>query len=92
MSYEMSKEMVDAQMEALKQARADKEPSPLVIAADQLAQAAEKIVNVSLPDKCIHGNEPDYCDGCQLLWEDGIIKNRAELRTALANYKRVRTE
>lgn len=42
----------------------ERKPSPLVIAADQLAQAAEKVIN-----------DPVILDG---------------LRTALANYKRLR--
>jgi hypothetical protein len=58
-------------------------PSPLVIAADQLAQAAENVQNAKNAALGFPTNN------AQTLVE-GLIKAEEELDTKLANYKRVR--
>jgi hypothetical protein len=65
-------------------------PSPLVIAADQLAKTVEKLAAIKRERVCIHDGESWYCDCCQYNWEMEIDTAKEDLRTALANYKRVR--
>lgn len=63
---------------------------PIGASAEGMLEAVEKLIELKLPDECVHHSEPWYCDSCKVDLENQIRIQKVRVRNAITAYRRAR--
>lgn len=55
---------------------------------EDMLEAVEKLIELKLPDVCVHHSEPWYCDSCKMELENKIRIQKVRVRDAITAYRR----
>ena len=66
----------------------DDDRAALLWEREDMLEAGEKLIELKLPDVCVHHSEPWYCDSCKMELENKIRIQKVRVRDAITAYRR----